>query len=89
MGCDGGGGGGGEGGGGEEEKRREERRRIEEEGVRGVAYLVCILYFGSKGGEKEDRGSNTNLVCSGGLLPQHKMKVVERFHIEWVTSVVS
>ena len=33
--------------------------------------------------------SSTDLICSGGLLPQHKMKVAERFHIQGVTSVVS
>ena len=71
-------GGGGRGRRGEGWERRDWRRE-EGEGERGVVYLVCMLYF----------GSNTNLVCSGGLLPQHKMKVVERLHIEWVTSVVS
>ena len=62
-----------------EGRRGEGRRGEEEKGKYAMGNLVYMLYF----------GSNTNLVCSGGLLPQHKMKVVERFHIKWVTSVVS
>ena len=75
--------GGGRRGRGERKRREEEgkrrRGRGEERGKYATGNLVYMLYF----------GSNTNLVCSGGLLPQHEMKVVERFHIKWVTSVVS